>query len=105
MIDFIGPTGDAITLEEWEDLFQRRTETMAAESWWRKYTCVNGVIVSTVWLGLPITDDGLGAWETMITGDCDLDGERKYRTRQEALDDHERIVRELRALHREETTR
>lgn len=99
MIEFIGPNDEELTIQEWEELFQARSKNLAPESWWRKETFVEGVQVSTVWLGLPINDDGLGIWETMVFGG-EFDGHQwKYATRQEAYDDHERIIREVRVMH------
>lgn len=99
MIEFVGPSGEELTLAEWEVLFGRRTEDMSPESWWRKWTVVDGIVVSTVWIGLPIgpLDNQYGAWETMVQGGDDDGWMQKYATRQEAFDDHERIVREFRA--------
>jgi len=92
---FVGPDGQAIDRDEWERLWGERVKTLDhPESWWRKRTDISDdVSVSTVWVGLiaPI------AWEAMIFGG-DFDGyEWRYATRQEAFDDHERIVRALRA--------
>jgi hypothetical protein len=96
LIEYVGPNGEALTQDEWEALFHRRTENLALESWWRKLTDVDGVIVSTVWIGVPIGDLEYGAWETMLRGKGD-GSMWKYATRQEAFDDHERIVAALRA--------
>jgi hypothetical protein len=85
---------------EWSALFERRGEDMSSESWWRKETVISDdVTVSTVWLGLnhSFLSGRRLYWETMVFGgDCDEE-QWRYGSREEALDDHERIVRELRA--------
>ena len=87
------PDGTPIDLEEWERLFALRAEDLAPESWWRKRTEVEpGVEVSTVWIGL--TADG--SWEGMIFGGAYDEWRWRYASREEALDDHERLVRALR---------
>lgn len=98
---YYGPDGEPLGLWEWAELFERRHEDLAPESWWRKLTELGaGLEVSTVWLG--IDHNFLGGppltWETMVFGhDREEEGCWRYATRAEAFDDHERIVRELRA--------
>lgn len=101
MIDCYAPGGTLIPLEEWAELFGRRTETMAPESWWRKHTELDDdVSVSTVWIGLDL-GYGFGGppliWETLVFRGDEHDEMRRYASRAQALDDHERIVKELRA--------
>lgn len=98
---FFGPDGEPLELYEWSELFERRHENLAPESWWHKHTELGADLrVSTVWLGIDHNFLGIGpplVWETMVFGG-DRDEEcRRYATRAEAFDDHERIVRELRA--------
>jgi hypothetical protein len=91
MIEFIGPNGEPLTQEEWEELFHARAQNLAPESWWRKLTQVGDITISTVWIGLPIADSDIGVWETMAD-----DHFWKFATRQEAFDHHEVLVRTLR---------
>lgn len=104
MIEFFSPGGEPLTQDEWEDLCARRHEDMKVESWWRKQTQIDdGVHVSTVWIGLNLQwnpDKPPLYWETMVFGsgeDDDDANQWRYSSREQALDDHERIVRELRA--------
>jgi hypothetical protein len=98
---FYAPDGTAISLDEWAELFERRTEVTAPESWWRKHTELGGdVRVSTVWLGIDHNFAFVGpplTWETMVFGGPHEDDCWRYATRAQAFDDHERIVRELRS--------
>jgi hypothetical protein len=97
-----GPDGEPLTMREWSELFEARTEVIQTqlESWCHKRTKVGDVEVSTVWLGLDhrFGDDGPPIiWETMTFGG-DRDGDQyRYATRGEAFDHHEVLVRELRA--------
>jgi hypothetical protein len=100
-LHYFGPDGRGLTAEEWGELYSRRAEDMSPESWWRRETCIfDDVRVSTVWLGLNhsfLPDRPPLYWETMIFGG-DHDAEQwRYSSREAALDDHERIVRALRA--------
>jgi hypothetical protein len=98
---YLAPDGTELTQDEWAELWgHRRAEDHAEESWWRKRTVIDDdVTVSTVWLGL---NHGLVPgrplyWETMIFGGpCD-EHQWRYGSREDALDDHERILAELRA--------
>ena len=99
MLGYYDPDGRELTLDEWAELMARRVEDGGPESWWRR-GIDDAVHVSTVWVGL---DHSFwpGAlplyWETMIFGG-DYDGEQwRYSSRAAALDDHELIVRTLRA--------
>ena len=97
---YFGPDGAELTLEEWSELFGRRREDMSPESWWRKETAIDAdVRVSTVWLGLnhSFLPGRRLYWETMIFGGIADQYQCRYGSREEALDDHERIVRDLRA--------
>lgn len=100
-VRYLAPDGTPMEPMEWADLFEQRTEDLSTDSWWRRRTMIDeNTEVSTVWLGLnhqffpgpPLF------WETMIfrkgTGG---DEQWRYSSREEALDDHERIVRALRA--------
>jgi hypothetical protein len=97
VIQFVGPNDEPLTLHEWEALFEARADDMSMESWWRKRSIIDGVEVSTVWLGLPFTDSGLGIWETMIFGGAHDQWQVRHRNRQEAFDAHEDAIRMLRA--------
>lgn len=96
------PDGEPIELMEWAELFEKRSEDMSPESWWRKYTDLgDGVSVSTVWSGLNHNIAAFlgGAprfWLTMVMGGEYDQYEWEYSSRAEALDDHERIIRTLR---------
>jgi hypothetical protein len=98
--DYYAPDGTPIDVDEWCRLFELRHQDMSQDSWWRRRTQVTPTVeVSTVWLGLdhqwlhgpPLF------WETMIFGGEHADGQWRYSSRQQALDDHERIVAALRA--------
>lgn len=98
---WFAPDGSPIeTLEEWHELFKARTENTSNDSWWRRRTVISDEVeVSTVWLGLNHRLFGEGPpliWETMIFGGEHDNDYWRYSSRQEALDDHERIVRALR---------
>jgi hypothetical protein len=72
------------------------------ESWWRKLTELPGdVQVSTVWVGIDQNFLRYAGpplfWETMILGGKYDEYQWRYSSRQEALDDHERIIAALRA--------
>lgn len=103
MPGYYDPQGNPLELMEWAELFEQRQETPpdAPESWWRKQTKVDDVVVSTVWLGIDHNWWGHGPpliWETMIFGNSPWnDHQWRYPTRETAWDDHERIVRALRA--------
>lgn len=99
---YFDANGHPITLEEWAELFEERADTAGDdESWWRKRTQITDDLeVSTVWLGLDHRFFGTGPpliWETMIFGGAHDEDQWRYSTRGEAFDDHERIVRALRA--------
>lgn len=100
MADYHGPHGEQLSLDAWARLFQMRPEDMSAESWWRKHTVIDeNVRVSTVWTGMDWSF-GLGQplyWETMVFGGEYSRAQWQYGSREAALDDHERIVRALRA--------
>jgi hypothetical protein len=96
---YLGPNGAVIDFDEWVELWRARMEDMSSDSWWCRKTTIGDVRVSTIWLG--INHSWLGPppvyWETMIFGG-DWDGlQWRYSSRESALDDHERIVRALRA--------
>jgi hypothetical protein len=97
---YIGPDGRELTLDEWSELYGRRKDNMAPESWWRRETVIDDEVrVSTVWLGLNHRW-GPGPplyWETMIFGGDHDEDQWRYSSREAALDDHERITRALRA--------
>lgn len=65
-------------------------------------TAIGGSWVSTVFLGLDHDFSGYGPpvlWETMVFGAPDGDDRQlRYRSLDEALDGHEEIVAEIRAL-------
>jgi hypothetical protein len=97
---YIGPDGAVLDADEWSDLLARRAEDMSLDSWWRRHTDISDEVrVSTVWLGLN-HQWGAGPplyWETMILGGEHDEQLWCYSSRPQALDDHERIVRALRA--------
>ena len=95
-----GPNGEPLTTLEWAALMERRAEDLSDDSWWRRRTIIGeDVEVSTVWLGIDYSfgDGPPLIWETMVFGGRCSDWQWRYPTRQTALDDHERIVRTLRA--------
>jgi len=96
---YFDPTGAPMSVEEWSALFERRKEDMSPESWWRKETVLGSdVRVSTVWLGLDhsfLPGQHL-YWETMVFGGDHDQDQWRYGSREEALDDHERIVSAVR---------
>lgn len=102
MVEFLAPDGTPIDLEEWMNLFEKRREDMSSESWWRKRTDISDeVCILTDWLGMNQQwDDGPPLyWEAMIFGGEFDQRQWRYSSRESALDDHERIVRALRAGH------
>ena len=98
---YFAPDGSPMEQLEWAEMFEKRHEDMAPESWWRKHTVLDDdeVRVSTVWLGLnhrwgegpPLI------WETMIFGGPHSEDQWRYSTKERAFDEHERIVAALRA--------
>lgn len=102
MSGYYAPDGSEIDRAEWCRLFELRRHDMSAESWWRKQTKLDGIEVSTVWIGLdhaPAPGDWPLVWETMITG-LDIDEQIwRYTSRTAAFDDHDTIVKALRAEH------
>jgi hypothetical protein len=99
-VRYFDPQGNEISLAQWQQLLEERHKDMSPESWWRKHTEISEELrVSTVWLGLNHNYFMEGPplfWETMVFG-CENEYQWRYSSRQEAFDDHERIVRELRA--------
>ena len=87
-----------MTVEAWSALFERRKEDMSPESWWRKETVIGDVRVSTVWLGLDhsFLPDRHLYWETMIFGGEHDQDQWRYESREQALEDHERIISAVR---------
>lgn len=100
-VQYFGPNGHELAMLEWAALVERRSEDMSNDSWWRRRTEISeGVEVSTVWLGINhafLRDEAPLFWETMIFGGEHTEYCWRYSSRQQALDDHERIVRALRA--------
>ena len=99
---YYDPMGEPISFAEWGRMYELRIrEEMSDDCWWRRRTEIDDEVhVSTVWLGLDHSF-GFGGppliWETMIFGGPFNDYQWRYPSRPTALDDHERIVRALRA--------
>lgn len=113
MSKYFDPSGRPIRQREWSRMFdqlQREMRQGVLENWGRKYTLVNEesmndfgyipkVEVSTIWLGLNHqfnVDESPLTWETLISGGDFADEMFRYSTREQAFDDHERIVVALR---------
>lgn len=96
MSQYYAPDGTPITIEEWIELFGKRVED---ESFWKVGTDeINGVTISTVWLGLDHNFNSEGPpliFETMIFSG-EYDGEqRRYSTWEEAAKGHKELVEEV----------
>jgi hypothetical protein len=101
---FIGPDGEDLTQQEWEDLWlARMASSNVPESWWRKQTHIGDICVSTVWTGINYQwneyDPPL-VWETMVFGGDFDQHEWRHTSRAAAWDAHEDIVRQLKASSR-----
>ena len=101
-MSYYDPMGEPISFAEWGRLYELRVrEEMSDDCWWRRRTEIDDKVhVSTVWLGLDHNFWFEGPpliWETMIFGGRFNDYQWRYPSRPAALDDHERIVRALRA--------
>jgi len=97
MIDYYGPDGETITMNEWVKLFSDPAIKIVA-----KTNCADDkYTVSTVYLGL---DHGWGEslqiFETMVFGDGPMDQECvRYATREQALDGHAEMVKRCEFSH------
>jgi hypothetical protein len=94
------PDGQPIGYREWQELYLKRRKDTAPESWWRKYTVVDDAVsLSTVWEGINRgrSDGPPMIWITMVVGGQYNEFEWLYASRQDAFDDHERLVAALRA--------
>lgn len=101
MMIYKDPDGKVLSAEEWSSMFEDRSES----SVWMKARAESeiqykeeSIKVSTVWLGMSFGGD-FGQFETMVfSTDCSKDYgsfTRRYRTRQESLEGHFEITKEV----------
>jgi hypothetical protein len=96
---FYDPDGNPLTLGEWAEMLESSRQDMSERSWWRWHTELEGLRVSTVWMGLDhsfLPGEPAMFWETMILCDDDsheLDNRQwRFGSKEAAFAHHEWVV-------------
>lgn len=91
MSDFYDRQGNPLTLNEWMGLWNEQNKRVA-------YDLIDGVVVSTVWLGTNHRFGGDGPpiiFETMVFGGELNEEQVRYSTEAEALAGHAEMVKRV----------